>query len=894
MTLILTENNNLLGNYITVDLKRKITYNIQTIAKYFIWQIVLGFLFTDYSFAQIITVKNPACAVNIASLSSGIPPPPGGTPPADPRNTYYYYTTFIDDDPNSTDWEWNFGDGSPNQKGKIVQHQFQNSGPFVVTLTTTGRPPITKIVNVGLTPPPPFFLKSYDKRDTTLCADLNLDPYKGRPSPSGVRYEWYPDGSTAPTLLAKESELYSVKVTDIASGCSIVGSIALTICGTPNPGLPAVAEYHFGNGIVRKANHGNAAFSTEYPIFEDYVDGGILNSNTAASSISNPNPFHYNRYLFSTDGSRLFGNMGQIIASDIAGVGKKAKQTLIVPKIEADTVVTSMYYVLSVNEDGILSYTLIDGYGKAEGDAVVLEKNVELLKNMNGKIASSKYFPGIGYYIIVAGNDGNYYQFKVSQKGLEGPTMLPGVGPGLNEIGQLKFSNDSKFLISALSAPPFNQIQKCDFDSTAGTLSNCSLINIGTGPSKLYGIEFSPDNNYIYYTLTNTSGGNSKFLRFDINNGTSMLIKEGANGQEFGALEAYKIPGFEWEIVLAINGEKYLAALQRPNVTIPNEYLVNDADTTLKYRNELLKFEFEAHKFSTAKSTMGLNNSVELPIAASSSSDAMDFKNLCENESGSFKGTPKCEVPAANIQYQWNFGDGSALATTQNATHAYKQPGFYNVTLLITYCGKPPIEIIDKIKIVRKPVLDLKPIYENCFRDNPEFNAKVKIKNIKDLEILYANQIDYVWSGSTITSVFNLDSVTVNGPTPLSVKVTYTDILTNSTVKSCSNTINTDIKDFCPPKFVVPDIFTPNIDTSNDNLVVIKDEIANTNFRFRIYNRWGELVYFSEKLVEPDWDGKFNGKECQADTYAWTVEYRSRYKPDGITYKDQGVIVLAR
>ncbi len=879
-----------------MHIKRKITAYIQlTIKKYLMVIIMLLFGF-NYSNAQI-RILNP-CAIDYQTLINSQPQydAMGNAlpPPADPRNMYYTATTFVDLNPASTGGSWNFGDGSPSVSGKVVNHQYATAGNFLVTFTPNVGIPITQNVTIRYAPRAPYFLGTYSKRDTSLCADLKLDPYKGI-APSNVSYQWYPDNSTSSSLLATTSDLYTVKVTDNATGCSISGSISVIICGTPNPPLQSIAEYHFGNGIKRVANHGNAAFATEYPIAEDYENSGILNTSTAASSVANPNPFHYQRYMFSTDGSTIYGSQGQIIATNISGNNKKAKQTIIVPKMEADTIATTQYYVLTVNEDDILSYTLIDNSGKAEGDASVIDKNVQLLNNMNGKLTVSKYYKNAsfsGYYAVVAGNDGNYYTFTITQFGIQGPIQSPGVGAGKDERGQLKFSPDGTQLISAISAPPFNQIMVCNFDSTNGGVSGCNPISLGSGPKKLYGIEYSPDGNYIYYTLIGASGQKSEFRRYDIRNSSSTLIQMAENNEEYGALEAYKVPGYTTDIVMAVNGEKYLATLERPNALIADSLLV-DTPINISARHDILNFTLKAHRFLFAKSTLGLNNAVELAQNSSPSSDAMQFESDCVDKAISFQATPKCDVDPSQIKYEWDFGDGSPTATKQQESHTYTVPGQYIVRLFISYCGKAPVEIKDLIVVIPKPLTDLASSYENCFKTDPNFPISVNITNLKELDIIYSSQIEYEWTGNAIVSANDTNKVVVDDKTDLKLKVTYYNI---EPFKRCENSFKTTVTEFCPPVFVVPDVFTPNNDNINDKLELVKDEIDTDNFKFRIYNRWGELVYYSEEApVDTNpWDGKFKGKELQADTYAWTVEYRSRFRPTGPTFKNKGALLLAR
>ena len=74
------------------------------------------------------------------------------------------------------------------------------------------------------------------------------------------------------------------------------------------------------------------------------------------------------------------------------------------------------------------------------------------------------------------------------------------------------------------------------------------------------------------------------------------------------------------------------------------------------------------------------------------------------------------------------------------------------------------------------------------------------------------------------------------------------------------------------PDIFVPTAFTPNGDRLNDVLVPIPAGVSELEF-FRVYNRWGELV-FSTSEFGKGWDGKISGKEQGTDTFAWYVKGR--------------------
>lgn len=86
----------------------------------------------------------------------------------------------------------------------------------------------------------------------------------------------------------------------------------------------------------------------------------------------------------------------------------------------------------------------------------------------------------------------------------------------------------------------------------------------------------------------------------------------------------------------------------------------------------------------------------------------------------------------------------------------------------------------------------------------------------------------------------------------------------------------------------VPTAFTPNANNMNDRLRPL-GQIARLDY-FRVYNRWGILVY-QTNVVGEGWDGKYKGVLQQPDTYTWILLGRST---DGQPLKLSGKTVLIR
>jgi hypothetical protein len=91
-----------------------------------------------------------------------------------------------------------------------------------------------------------------------------------------------------------------------------------------------------------------------------------------------------------------------------------------------------------------------------------------------------------------------------------------------------------------------------------------------------------------------------------------------------------------------------------------------------------------------------------------------------------------------------------------------------------------------------------------------------------------------------------------------------------------------------PPDIFVPNAFTPGGPT-NDLFRPIPVGISRLEF-FRVYNRWGQLVYFTTRIGD-GWDGRVDGRLQDSGTYVWTVEGTTY---TGHTVAHKGTMILVR
>jgi gliding motility-associated-like protein len=80
-----------------------------------------------------------------------------------------------------------------------------------------------------------------------------------------------------------------------------------------------------------------------------------------------------------------------------------------------------------------------------------------------------------------------------------------------------------------------------------------------------------------------------------------------------------------------------------------------------------------------------------------------------------------------------------------------------------------------------------------------------------------------------------------------------------------------------PVKFIdCPNAFSPNNDGANDYLKPQCSKDVTLIRVFRVYNRWGTMVYerlnFDPQDTNGGWDGTYGGVEQPIDVYTWYCE----------------------
>jgi gliding motility-associated-like protein len=118
----------------------------------------------------------------------------------------------------------------------------------------------------------------------------------------------------------------------------------------------------------------------------------------------------------------------------------------------------------------------------------------------------------------------------------------------------------------------------------------------------------------------------------------------------------------------------------------------------------------------------------------------------------------------------------------------------------------------------------------------------------------------YAWSTGGGTP-----SITVSQPG------TYVLAVVDNNGCSGKDTVRVSAKD-CLTGFHVPTAFTPNGDGRNDLFRPLL--FGNVKqYRFTVYNRWGEVVFQTNELKK-GWNGKVTGLQQETSVFVWTCTYQ--------------------
>ena len=216
----------------------------------------------------------------------------------------------------------------------------------------------------------------------------------------------------------------------------------------------------------------------------------------------------------------------------------------------------------------------------------------------------------------------------------------------------------------------------------------------------------------------------------------------------------------------------------------------------------------------------------------------------------------------------WNLGNGDSVFTTNPLIYAYPATGIYTITSTVRFRACPTISTTKTVNVVQVPVIGLGPDTSIC--------AGSELLIIKDLLNDGSTGVTWLWN---------------NGATTPSITVSTDGIYyATATLGSCSSSDTVKVTNSC--YISIPNVFTPNGDGLNEYFNP-RDYLSKglLTFNMSIYNRWGQLIFETDKVTGRGWDGNFNNEPQPQGVYVYSI---SATFTDGQKVSQKGNITLLK
>ncbi len=214
-------------------------------------------------------------------------------------------------------------------------------------------------------------------------------------------------------------------------------------------------------------------------------------------------------------------------------------------------------------------------------------------------------------------------------------------------------------------------------------------------------------------------------------------------------------------------------------------------------------------------------------------------------------------IPEGTItSWLWNFSDGE-VSTDKTVNHVFTQSGTYDATLTVASdfgCTNSYTQS-NVVTVYSQPEAD--------------FTADPMVTDMSMPVVHFLNQSQ---NYSTYQWIFGDGSFTNNELNPTHTfgdTGTYSAKLITVTNQGCRDTITKFIEVRIHSTLFIANTFTPNGDGTNDDFRPFWTNMK--EIKVLIFDRWGKFLT-SWNDLNGSWDGFYQGKKCQQDTYVYKIE----------------------
>jgi gliding motility-associated-like protein len=453
------------------------------------------------------------------------------------------------------------------------------------------------------------------------------------------------------------------------------------------------AIWYFGQNAGLDFNHQPVKVLTD----------GQLNTDEGCATISNSN----GELLFYSDGSSVWNRQHYVMqnGTGLYGNSSSTQSAVIIPCPEN----ANLYYIFTVNYQGqSMNYSIID-MSRQNGLGEVITKNIELLETSTEKITAVKHANGTDVWVI--GHEwhtNRFFTWLVTKDGVSTSPIITPIGTihtatgtikPQSTIGYMKASPSGRSLAlgTLVDAGPFVEIFK--FDDLTGSISAPVKITGFTPMCIPYGIEFSPNEKYLY--VDESINFNGRLFQIKIPNTDRDISEVGTS---------LKLMSFGGALQIAPDGRIY--------ITERGDYL-----HTIDYPNR------EGLACQLTSNSVYLDGKMAiygLPTFNQSSFATAHFlaNNTCLTNPTAF--TLVATDDGAIESVAWNFDDpGSGAANNsieQNPIHQFSKAGSFQVSVQVTVDGTT-LTYKQTIVIEEPPVVHLPDDITLKFGEQLELDA---------------------------------------------------------------------------------------------------------------------------------------------------------------------------
>ncbi len=219
----------------------------------------------------------------------------------------------------------------------------------------------------------------------------------------------------------------------------------------------------------------------------------------------------------------------------------------------------------------------------------------------------------------------------------------------------------------------------------------------------------------------------------------------------------------------------------------------------------------------------------------------------------------------AGATCSWDFGDGGT-SSSMSPSYDFNIPGCWDVTLNITTqegCQSQTV-MPSYVCVAGYPIVNFD------WQPNPTtiFNPTITFNN------LTTGAVSYDWEFDVEGVITNDNSVNPVYTFPDQLPGTYNVCLTATSAEQCESQLCQPVTIYDEILVFVPNAFTPDGDPHNEEFVPVTAGIKEDTYEFYVFNKWGQLIFFSETPGEA-WDGTYKGLPVEQDIYIWKVEVKA-------------------